>query len=133
MKRKTRKRGYGKASQPRRIAGQMNNTEAEYADILNVKRAAGQVSEFWFECVTIKIAADCRYTPDFLVMLPDGSLEVHEVKGSFIRDDARVKLLAAAEKFPFRFYLAQRLAKKHGGGWKIEEVKSDTWSELEAA
>jgi hypothetical protein len=128
-RRPRRGRPFAKASRPRKIAGVMNGTESQYADLLNLRKAAGQIAQFWYEAVTFKLGADLRFTPDFLVMAPDGSLEVHEVKGSFIRDDARVKLIAAAERFPFRFYLAQRLAKKHGGGWKIEEVRSDTWSE----
>ena len=49
-----------------------------------------------------------RYTPDFLVELPGGLLELHEVKG-FWRDDARVKFKVAAELFPmFRFVAVKR-------------------------
>jgi hypothetical protein len=107
----------------------MNGTEREYADRLEVRRQTGEVASYWYESMTLKLGADCRFTADFLVLLHDGGLELHEVKGSFIRDDARVKLLAAADRYPFRFYLAQRLAKKHGGGWKIEEVRSDSWQE----
>lgn len=124
-----RTRGYGRASRPRKQSGIMNATEREYADRLDVLRSAGQISAFWYESVTLKLGADLRYTPDFMVMLEDGSIEVHEVKGTFIRDDARVKLLAAAERFPFRFFLCVRRTKKLGGGWEITEVKSETWSE----
>jgi hypothetical protein len=119
---------FAKASRPRKIAGVMNGLERAYGDLLNVRKAAGQVAEWWYEAVTLKLAPDCRYNPDFLVMLPDGSLEFHETKG-FQREDSIVKLKAAAEKFPFRFVLVQKQTKKQGGGWKIEEVRSDSWSE----
>ena len=80
----------------------MNKLEADYAI-----RLAGSL---WsFEVVTLKLAADCRYTPDFMVInREDGVVEFHEVKGHW-RDDAKVKLRVAAEKFPmFRFFAAQR-------------------------
>jgi hypothetical protein len=54
------------------------------------------------------------------VLRGDGSLEVHEVKG-FWEDDARVKVKVAASLFPFRFIAVTAIAKKHGGGWKVEE------------
>ena len=121
--------GYGRASRPRKVAGVMNGTEKEYADRLAILKAAGKIADYWYECMTLKIGSDCRLTVDFLVMLPDGELELHECKGSFIRDDALVKLKAAADKFPLRFYLCVRQTKKQGGGWKVEEVKSDVWKE----
>jgi hypothetical protein len=121
------RRGYAKASRPRHSPGVMNNTEREYADMLDIRRAAGEITAYWFERLTLKLAADSRYTPDFLVLLSCGALEIHEVKGSFIRDDAAAKLKIAADVFPYRFILAQRLSKKQGGGWKIEPVPSDTW------
>ena len=67
-----------------------------------------------------KLAKKCFYTPDVMVMLPDGQLEVHEVKG-FWEDDARVKIKTAADKFPLKFVAIKKAAKKNGGGWVFEE------------
>lgn len=61
-----------------------------------------------------------RYTPDFAVMLADGVIEMHEVKG-YWTEDARAKIKVAANKFPFRFVAVYKQAKKDGGGWRIEE------------
>jgi hypothetical protein len=47
-------------------------------------------------------------------------LEMHEVKG-FWQDDARVKIKVAASIYPFRFVAVTARAKKHGGGWAVEE------------
>ena len=80
------------------------------------------------EGIGLKLAPSCRYYPDFLVMLPDGRLEVHEVKaraanGSFrAEEDARVKLKVCAEKFPFPLVVVWP---KQGGaknGWERAEI-----------
>lgn len=108
---------------PLHKSGEMNKTEAAYAaDVLERRKQTGEVIDYWFERFTFKLANDCRYTPDFVVMLASGELECHEVKGAFIRDDAKVKLKVAAEMFPFIFRLCIKLAKKDGGDWKITEV-----------
>lgn len=129
MPRKRFGKRVGKASRPRKVAGIMNKTEAEHAANLDVLRAAGRIVCYWYEGMTFKLARDTRYTPDFIVLLPNGEIEIHEVKGGFIRDDARVKLKLAADQYPFRFIMVQKLAKKYGGGWNREVIDSDTWQE----
>lgn len=100
----------------------MNGTESDYASILEARRRAGEIIEYHYEALTLKLADNTRYTPDFLVMTALGELELHEVKGGFIREDGWQKLKIAAGMFPFRFFLCQKLAKKDGGGWKIKGV-----------
>lgn len=100
----------------------MNKTEAEYADALEARKARGEVVWWRYEAITLKLADNTRYTPDFLVMRPDGELQVHETKGGFIREDGWQKLKIAAGLFPFRFFLCQKRAKKDGGDWLIKEV-----------
>ncbi len=126
-------RGVAKASRPRHTPGVMNRTEREYADQLDILRAAGEVVCYWFEEWTFKLANDVRYTPDFAVLLASGEVEIVEVKGPIVRDDARVKLRTAAAHWPFRFVMMQKQAKKFGGGWTRTEIPSDTWSAQEAA
>ncbi len=100
----------------------MNKTEAEYADALEARKACGEIVWWRYEAITLKLADNTRYTPDFLVMLPDGELQAHETKGGFIREDGWQKLKIAAGLFPFRFFLCQKRAKKDGGDWLIKEV-----------
>lgn len=104
----------------RRTPGEMNNTEREYADLLEGLRLAGDIAHYWFEQFTFKLADDLRYTPDFVVQRSDGTLECHEVKG-FWEEDARVKIKMAAQLFPFRFVAVRKKPKKEGGGWSEEE------------
>lgn len=69
------------------------------------------------QCITLKLADDCRYTPDFWTL--GCSLHAHEVKG-FMRDDARVKLKVAARMYPMiQFTLVERIK----GEWKFTDVK----------
>ena len=75
------------------------------------------------EPLTFKLARSCRYTPDFIVQLPDGTIEAHEVKihtGSKLlaEDDAKAKIRVAAEKFGMLVWrIAAKQPKKLGGGW----------------
>lgn len=65
--------------------------------------------------MTLKLAKDLRYTPDFMVHEIDGYITFYEVKG-FWRDDALAKIKMASEKFPmFRFVSV----KKHS----IKEIR----------
>lgn len=100
--------------------GAMNKTEAAYADTLAWQMREGLVAWFKFEGVKLRLADNTFYSPDFVVMLADGSLECHEVKG-FWTDDARVKIKVASDMYPFRFIAVTVKPKKDGGGWKVEE------------
>lgn len=100
--------------------GTMNKTEAAYAATLDSRRHAGEVAWFKFEGVKLRLADNTFYTPDFAVMLVDGALEMHEVKG-FWQDDARAKIKIAADLYPIRFVAVRVKSKKEGGGWGVEE------------
>lgn len=111
-----------KPSQPASFAlgrlkeGQMNKTEAAYANYLELLKRTGEVLWYEFEPINLRIAKKCFYAVDFLVMKNTGQLECHEIKG-FWTDDALVKIKAAAAKFPFRF-ISVMLVK---GNWDIRE------------
>lgn len=98
--------------------GVMNGAEAAYAARLHVLVLAGEVLQWWFEAVTLKLADDCRLTPDFLVMLANGRLEFHEVKGRW-EEDAKIKARLAALHFPFPIKVFRRQPKRAGGGFEL--------------
>jgi hypothetical protein len=100
--------------------GEMNNTEAAYDAYLAQLQHAGEILWHKFEGLKFRLADNTFYTPDFTVMLADGTLQAHEVKG-FWEDDARVKIKVAASLFPIQFIAMKPIAKKHGGGWAVEE------------
>lgn len=69
--------------------------------------------------ITLKLADDCRLTPDFSYRDEMGKLVFVDVKG-FQREDALIKMKVAARRFPdFKFQIVSR----KGIGWKVREVK----------
>lgn len=96
--------------------GVMNKTEAAYDAHLRERAHAGVVLWHKFEAVKLRLADKTFYSPDFAVLLRDGLLEMHEVKGHW-QDDARVKIKVAASIYPFRFIAVT----KRKGGWEREE------------
>ena len=94
----------------------MSKVEIAYDAHLALQKAAGEIVEFWFEKITLKLGPDCRYSPDFMVMRTDRVLELHETKpigGAGIRakggprfgNDSIVKLRACAGSFPFPCFI----------------------------
>ncbi len=100
---------------PRPSAG-MNRLETASELVLRARQQAGEVAWYRYEGIKLRLADKTFYTPDFAVMLADGSLEMHETKG-YWEDDARVKIKIAAETYPFRFVGIRRVK----GAWEIEE------------
>jgi hypothetical protein len=110
-----------RARRTKRTPGQMNKLEESYSRELDVRKRAGEIQWFAWEGVKLRLADRTFLTPDFAVINAASELEFHECKG-FMEDDAAVKLKVAADRFPFRFVLVRARAKKHGGGFEIEEV-----------
>ncbi len=100
--------------------GAMNKTEEAYARHLEARKMGGDVVWYKFEGVKLRLADNTFYTPDFAVMLYNGEIELHEVKG-FWQDDARAKIKIAADMYPFRLIAVKAAPKKDGGGWFIED------------
>jgi len=92
--------------------------EQLYADHLTRRQADGEIVSFSHEPITFKLAHRCTYTPDFLVVLPSGAVEIHEVKG-FAREDAIVKFKVAAHANPWASFV---MIRKKG--------KSNEWQEI---
>jgi hypothetical protein len=102
---------------PSRVAGQMNKLEASYASHLALLKNAGEIHDYKYEPVKLRLAVKTGYTPDFMVIMPDGTIVFHEVKG-FWEDDARVKAKVIAEMYPWFFFKAITRKKSQ---WITEE------------
>lgn len=101
-------------------ADRMNKLEAKYAAHLETLRRAGKILLWRFESVKFRLADRTWYTPDFYIMRPDGTIEIHETKGHW-EDDARVKIKATAEQFPEFFFVAVQWKK---GEWQLERFRA---------
>jgi hypothetical protein len=102
-------------------SGEMNKSEAKYAQRLEARKMMGEVAWYAFEKVKLILGPNTSLTIDFFVMLASGELEAHDVKGSkaMMTDDSWAKIKIAAGMFPFRFFLCCPVK---GGDWDIEEV-----------
>lgn len=107
---------------PRHVPGQMNKTEQRYSEHLEARKLAGEILDWKFPAPKFPLAKLTTYNPDFQVMLPNGEIEFHEVKG-FMEDDAAVKCKVFAETWwMYRLVIVKARAKKNGGGWELKEV-----------
>jgi hypothetical protein len=119
-----------KRARGRHRPGQMNRLEARYASHLEAMKLCRIIERFDFEKVTLKLGPDLRYTPDFLVIAADLSVEFHEVKQTrrykvtgaerfHSEDDGLAKIKAAAEQFQqFTF----RVCWLTSEGWQTKEI-----------
>jgi hypothetical protein len=115
-----RNRGHAFYALGRLKPGEMNQGEERYAKFLDDEKHAGRVLWWKFQGIKLRLADNTFYTPDFNVMPASGVLEMHEVKGFWL-DDARAKIKVAADIYPFVFVALKAIAKKHGGGWEVED------------
>lgn len=119
----------GKIRRPRHENGKMNKEEQRFALWLENEVREGRVIYWDFESLGLRLADRTSYTPDFVVQLADGTIEMVEVKaywkskaGPHWEDDARVKWKMAATRHPFRFTAAWFIK---GEGWQFEEAKGE--------
>lgn len=95
----------------------MNRTEQKYAEYLELRRIASEISAWMFEPIKLRLALSTFYTPDFMVIAKDGLVEFHEVKGHW-EDDARVKVKCVADKFHWFIFCGVTHSKRDG--WSFE-------------
>lgn len=129
----------GVRARARSTPGEMNNTERAYADgVIGPLWMAREIAWWAFQPWKLQIGAACYYEPDFVVVNADAAIECVEVKkvyqpskaqrakgqGEYVgwEDDARVKIKAAASRYPFFRFTAAALGPR---GWQFEEIQSD--------
>lgn len=104
--------------------GEMNRTEAAYAQLLTGQLQQGEILWWKFEGIKLRLADNCFLTVDFAVMNRAGELQMIDVKGARAvwSDDSKVKMRVAAELYPFPFFVAFPQSKKDGGGFLVEAI-----------
>lgn len=111
----------GKQKNP---ANAPNKTERRYGHFLEGEKQAGRILYYKFGSVKLRLADECTYTADYLVMMSDGVLELHDVKAFYkstgkpgITDDSLAKMKLAAELFP----IPVKAVWEQDGVWKYRE------------
>ena len=87
--------------------------EEQYNNMLELKYRASEILAYEYESITFRLAPKTTYTPDFLVVLPDGKVQIHEVKG-FAREDAIIKFKVAAQQNPWFEFIMVKKSKTEG-------------------
>lgn len=85
----------------------MNKTEMAYRRHLEGEKREGRILWFDYECMKLRLADRCFYTPDFMVMDADGHIIFVDTKALWksigkpgIAEDALIKMKGVAEKYP---------------------------------
>jgi hypothetical protein len=100
----------------------MNDTEKAYAAVLELRKQAGEIKWWKFHPIKVRLANHTWYEVDFLLMMADDTIEIHETKGGYTSDKGQLKIKLCAEVLPIaRMVKVTKLKKKEGGGWKYQE------------
>ena len=108
-----------RTARTRHSTGEMNGLEKRYALHLTTLKAVGEILDWRFEPLKLRLSPATYWTPDFLVQMPDGRIELREVKGHW-EDDARVKIKWAAKDYGTLFWITA-VTEPRRGEWKTEE------------
>ena len=96
-----------------------SGTERRYAALLDQWMREEEIARWWYEPMKLWLAPRTTITIDFLLRRYDGTLELHEVKSQWFREDGWVKLKIAAAMYPcYRVILAEW----KDGAWRWQGV-----------
>lgn len=98
-----------KARYTPRKKGERNKLEARYEAHLEALKLAGEICEYAFEPEKFRLANEgdaCFFTPDFRVLLNDGTVEFHDTKG-FMEEDALLKIKWFVQQHPYPLVVAK--------------------------
>ena len=96
-----------------------NKVERDFALHLASRLQAGEIQWFRFEPIRLRLGKGAMFTPDFGVVETSGEFTFYEVKGSFFREAAKVRLKVARELFPFFKFIVVRRTKD---GWDYTDL-----------
>jgi hypothetical protein len=83
----------------------LNKLERAWLRVLRLTHPAENIG---IQSITLKLGDDCRYTPDFWTIDPDGQIHFWETKGFRVRL-GQAKIIIAARQFRWaRFILVEK-------------------------
>lgn len=107
-----------KPAPKRRVKNKLEEAFGRYLEFL---KESGAIRWYAFEPIRLRLAEGAWYKVDYLVENADRQMVCYEVKGSFWREAARVRIKVAAELHPrFKFRAVQKIK----GEWVYEEFFS---------
>jgi hypothetical protein len=99
----------------------MNQLERRYSLHLEALRIAGEIHAWAFEPEKFRLALKgdaCFYTPDFRVLLNDGTVEFRDTKG-FMQEDALIKIKWFVSQHPYPLVVVRWVK----GEWQMERFE----------
>lgn len=85
----------------------MNKTEAAFAALLQARKLAGEISDWFYEGITLRLPDGMTLTPDFAVWMKNEDdlfvWHLMETKGAWIEEDALVKFRTFRHIFNMQF------------------------------
>jgi hypothetical protein len=115
----------------RRAPGERNKLEASYEAHLELLKRAGEIDDYKFEGVKLRLADNTFFTPDFIVFTKDGFVELHDTKGTttktlkkgkvkapWCEEDAKLKMKVIAEAWPFKMLMVFKTSE----GWQTQSI-----------
>lgn len=114
---------------PRLKPGEMTQVETRYSAHLELLKLSGKILDYWPHKFTWRLSNGTHYRSDFLVLLADGQLEIHETKAGkrnkatgewqpFSEEDALLKVKWMAEQCPIPIKVAFEAGKNN---WRFKE------------
>lgn len=94
-----------------------NKWERNYAQHLDLRKYMKEIISYRYEGLAFRLAANTYLHPDFLVVMPDGRMEIHEVKGHK-REKWWARFKIAREMFPWFT-------------WRVFQIQKGQWVEIE--
>ena len=98
----------------------MNRLESAYAAELECRKLSGEIEHYAFECVKLRLADMTYLMPDFIVLMKNGLIEIHDVKGSFFPEHNRVKWKVAVDQYPWFIWV---LVRRKNGMFEFERFE----------
>jgi len=91
---------------------------------LELRKKAGDITDWWFETWRGRLADNTFYCPDFLILHNTGLLECVETKGH-LEEAAGVRFKVARERFYFFKWTMLGWDKRRGGWYEKLKAKGE--------
>ncbi len=93
-----------------------NKWERNYAQHLDLRKYMKEIQSYRYEGLAFRLAANTYLHPDFLVVIPNGRMEIHEVKGR------------KTEKWWSRWKIAKEMFPWFT--WRVFRIEKGQWVEI---
>ncbi len=99
-----------------------NQLEQDFREYCSGLTNGAEIWQFWRKPFILRIGPDMTFEPDFLVRDWTNQCYAIDTKGPFSREDSRIKIKVAAEKYPLWRWL---IVTRTNGIWRAKEVKAE--------